>query len=134
MMARKITIEALQQRQRAARKHGIRAYQVRGDESLTPVQRSRLAELFDNTETREGVIQMVRERTTQALLICEMAESWMRSQAELGVAFDKQTLLRRISTYQETARRHLALLWVMLPASEGARDITELLEGKSDGD
>ena len=78
---------------------------------------------------------MIAERTTLALapasavMLCELAEAWIRTQADAGIAFDKMTLLNRVSTYQETARRHLVALAGMQPKNAGARDVTELLGG-----
>lgn len=70
------------------------------------------------------------ERTASAVMVCELAEAWIRQEAEGGKSFPDIVLLKRISTYQECARRHLVALAGMQPKNSG-RDVTELLSGEA---
>lgn len=128
-MTTKITAKELAQRQNAARKHGIEAFEARGEDALEVVQRSRLVELRESAQTRDGVIDMLKERTARAVLIAEMAESWVQQEIEKGVKFDEIGLLKRLGTYQETARRALMALFSALPDHSKTMDITDFMKG-----
>jgi hypothetical protein len=123
----------LEQQRRAARKHGIRAYEDRGEESLTHPQRSRLAELKDLVQDKQGVVELLKERAARAVLIIEMAEAWVEKEAQEGKTFDEIGVIRRLGTYQETARRALSDLLKALPNDKDILDITDLLKGGKSG-
>lgn len=121
-----------EQRKRAARKHGIDAYQAHGESALDAPERSRLVELRDAVQTKRGIVDLMQERAASAVLVVELAESWVRKELEAGKPFDEIQLLRRLGTYQETARRALGDLLKASPDEPGARDITEYLQGSND--
>jgi ABC-type transporter Mla MlaB component len=118
----------------AYRKHGVRALEVRGVDSLDEAGRSRLIELMELTQTKAGVVSLLMERAAKAELIVELAESWVQKEVESGKKFDDIGLLRRLGTYQETARRALTALLAALPKDGGAKDITDLLGGDNESD
>lgn len=130
---RKITQKELTQRQDAARSHGFYAFQARGEAALDAPQRSRLQEIREQVQDNQGILDAMIERTAAAVMLAELAEAWIRDQAERGVPFDQMTMLNRISNFQETARRHLLQLSQMIPKDQGAIDITELLRGDNGG-
>lgn len=118
------------QYQEAAYKHGVEAYIRRGEIALRAENRSRLQEIKELTETKSGIVELLKERASRAVLIAEMAESWVQKEVEEGKRFDDIGLLRRLGTYQETARRALAELLRAIPDDKGILDITDILKGK----
>jgi hypothetical protein len=128
-MTTKLTAKEIAQRQNAARKHGIEAFQARGDVALDVEMRKRLDSLRIMAQTRDGVIEMFKERAARAMLMAEMAEDWIQHELDKGVKFDEIGLLKRVGTYQETARRALMALYAALPDYSKAMDITDFMKG-----
>ena len=131
-MTTELTAKEIAQRQNAARTHGIDAYERRGESALDDPQGKRLETLRLMAQTREGVVEMLKERAARAMLIAEMAEDWVQKELDRGVKFDEIGLLKRLGTYQETARRALMALFAALPNYSKAMDITDFMRGGGD--
>lgn len=114
----------------SARKHGTRAVEMRGKAAMDQAQRGRLAEITELTQDREGLVNLLRERVSMAVLIAELAEGWIQKQAAEDVPLDKMTMLTRITTYQANAQRAISALLAADPG-EKRKNITEYLQTAS---
>jgi len=107
---------------------------TKDDESaLLPAELSRLSELRLEVQTREGVIDLLRERAAKSVLICEMGEAWLEKQKARGAKVLELPIMARLATYQAEARRTLTAVAELSGKSSG-KSITDLLKGDSQDD
>jgi hypothetical protein len=108
--------EAEKQHSREASvKHGVRAFQRRGDEALTSSGRSRHSELHELVQTREGIIELLQQRAADAVMVCEMAISYVARQTQDGHTLADIPVMRVLPVYQNSAVRALHTLAEMMP-------------------
>ena len=102
-----VSDEQLDQRQQAARKHGIFAFMDRGEEALEPVQRSRYIELREQLENHEGREDYRIELAVHIAMIWELAVAEMRKLTEEGKTIWTSNPVRFAGTYLNTLIRLL---------------------------
>lgn len=122
----------LQQKQQAARTHGIHAFERRGADALDPLRVGRLAELRSMVEDAPGRMELRRELTARMALIAEIGFAHLREQAEQGADIWDGGIIRRLSTYVAETRRLLDT-FSDLPAGLDAEHyrIEQVLENES---
>ena len=128
-----LTPAQLQQRHQAPTKHGLEStYATTGDTSaLQTAQRSRLVELRELVQTREGVISLLQERVIRAVAVCEFAEDWLQAESESGkggAALFALPMMQRYFTAGAEARRALGELIKVIDDEGDGGDVTRILE------
>jgi hypothetical protein len=122
-----------EQREEAAKKHGVYAFRDRGSKALKKPQRSRLAELDELVQSRPGVIQLLQERASHAVLMAEMALFYVSEEAQAGVPIVEIPIAKNLPAFFNSAGRALKDLLSELPEDKQDLDITDLLRGDNGG-
>jgi hypothetical protein len=118
----------------ASKVHGAYAYQARGDQALEPNKRGRLAELAELASDRAGLISLLQERVTRSIMMCEIIESYIVQEKQLGKSLADIPILGKLPAYQNSAQRAIASLVSLLPKSnEDALDAKNILEAVKRG-
>ena len=125
--------EELHQRQDAPRKHGAYAFRARGEEALDKPQRSRLQELKDQVQVREGVLELMQERAANAVMICELITSQIAKELKQGVQLTEIPTMRSLPAFMNTAQRALKDLVSVMPDDRDTLDALNVLEAVKDG-
>lgn len=118
----------LQQRQQAARSHGAYAFRDRGDQALDQPQRSRLEELKEQVQERDGVLQLLQERAANAVMVVEVITSHVAREVKLGVPLSDIPILRALPAFMNTAQRALRDLLTVMPDDPDVLDAQAVLE------
>jgi hypothetical protein len=105
----------IEQRQKAARKHGAYAFLGRGEAALEPVQRSRLQELREQVQTKDGIVEILQDRAANAVMMVEVVTSYIASQIEAGKTLEKIDVLGKLPAFMNSAQRSLKDLIEHLP-------------------
>lgn len=124
-----LTKAELQQRQQAARKHGVYAVQARGTDAMTTPQRSRAVELREQLAARDGVVDALRDAAVNTVSIAEIAQSYCIQQHEQGRKLESIPIFRSLPGYWNSAGRALKALLDAMPKDAQAIDVTDLLRG-----
>jgi len=120
-----MTDAALRQRQNASKTHGTYAVRDRGQEAMTPTQRSKRAELIEQFETREGVVMALRDQAVDTLILAQIAQSYCVSQTQAGKPLDKIALLRSLPAFWNSAGRALKNYLDTIPDDSKIYDLAE---------
>ena len=118
----------LEQRQEAAKTHGAYAFERRGEAALNQTGRSRLQELKDQVQDRQGVLALMQERTAGALLMVELLTSFVAQEHKRGVPLSDIAALGRLPAFMNTAQRALKDLITHMPENENILDAVKVLE------
>jgi hypothetical protein len=129
----KMSQEELHQRQEAHRKHGAFAFRDRGEEALEKPQRSRLQELKDQVQDREGVLELMQERAANAVMMCELMTSHIAKEFKQGVKLTEISTIRSLPAFMNTAQRALKDLVSVMPDDRDTLDALNVLEAVKDG-
>jgi len=120
--------EEHKQRQQAARKHGAYAFQARGEAALDKPQRSRLQELKDQVQNRDGVLELMQERAANSVMVTELVMSHVAREVKQGKPLAQITILRALPAFMNTAQRALKDLIREMPEGEGISDVDTVLQ------
>jgi hypothetical protein len=117
-MSRKKTLTEAdrRQKQQASRTHGLYAVRDRGEAAMTNPQRSRLQEIKEQLESAEGIRQMMQERTANAILLVELATSYVADEHKAGIPLDEIKVLKALPAFMNTAHRQIRDLLDVMPA------------------
>ena len=96
-------------------KHGVRAFQARGEQALTSTGRSRHSELRELVQSREGIVELLQQRAADAVMVVEMAISYVAKQTQDGHPLADIPVMRALPAYQNSAVRALHTLADMMP-------------------
>ena len=129
-MAR-MTKAALRQRQNASKTHGTYAVRDRGQEAMTPTQRSRFAEIQEQLSDRAGAIEALKEQATHTFMLAQVAQSYCVEQYQAGKPLDRIPLLRNLPAFWNSAGRALKNYLDTLPKDIDPMDITDILKGEN---
>lgn len=102
-----LTEAELEQRRQAARKHGIRAFETRGEDALLPAQITRLAELRLQLRDAPGRMELRQELTARMALIVEIGFAHIAEQRARGEDIWEGGIIKRYGTYAAELRRLL---------------------------
>lgn len=117
----------IEQRQRAARKHGMYGYQQRGELALDIPGRSRLVELREQVQDRSGVMDLISENAVKAVMLVELLTSYIYDQKMSGVRLDEIPALRILPGFMNSAQRSLKDLISLIPSEECVIDAERIL-------
>ena len=129
---RKITAKGIAQRQDAPLKHGVYRVRDNGPSALTTEQQGEYASLSIQLSTRQGAIDALKEQATQAMLLAQIAQSYVVTQHEAGKSLDDIALLRALPAFWNSANRALKTYLDVLPKENRRMDITDILKGGAD--
>lgn len=124
-----LTEKDLQQKQQAARTHGIYAFEERGETALTPPKGAYLAELKQKLATSQGRAEYRVELAAALGTIVQMGFSTMQLEAEKGNDIWKGGVIGKLGTYVNSLAR---LLDHWPPDVEKPKDITNILKGDNE--
>jgi len=105
----------IEQRQQAPIKHGAYAFRDRGEQALDQPGRSRLVELEEAVQTREGALDLLRERAANAVMLTELLTSYVSQQVKGGLPLADIPVLRALPAFYNTALRSLHDLLIYSP-------------------
>lgn len=90
-----------------AKKHGLHAFQERGEASLEPQQISRLAEIRQMVKDTPGRLELRNELTARMSMICELGFAHLAEEAKNGHDIWTSGVIKRLATYVAETRRLL---------------------------
>jgi hypothetical protein len=118
----------IEQREDAARKHGAYALKDRGEVSLKPAARGRVGELEEMEKERAGVLELMQDTASKAVLMVELLTGWIANQKNMGVPFDEIPALKVLPAFMNTATRALKDLLSEMHDEEGVIDAERILD------
>ncbi len=118
------------QRQQAAQKHGIYAFENRGEDALDPPRIERLSELRQMLAEEPGRQEYRLELTARMALICDLGFSHLKLQAEAGEEIWEGGIIRRLATYVAETRRLLDSCGDQLPPGSAAEIIAKVIKSE----
>ena len=122
-----LSAEAKTQRQDAARKHAIYAFESRGVQALDSAQVERLVELRQMLADAPGRTEFRRELTARMALICELGFAHLREQTEVGQDIWQGGIIGRLATYVAETRRLLDSFEDDIPRGTAAELISQAM-------
>lgn len=125
----KVSSKAFLQRQEAARKHSIHAFESRGEEALNPSKINRLRELRQLLAEDPGRIEYRLELTARMALICELGFAHLKAKADAEEDIWESGVIRRLATYVAETRRLLDSCEDELPRSSATELIAQVIKG-----
>ena len=128
-----MTDEAIEQRQDAPRKHGAYSLERRGDAALDTTGRSRLEELKETVQEREGVLVLMKERAATAVMMVEMMTAYAAKKHREGVPLDRIPTLKSLPAFMNSAQRALKDLLAHMPDDKDVLDAQIVLDAVIDG-
>ena len=117
----------IEQRQEAAKTHGVFAFRDRGPSALEPTQRGKYAELQEQLSTRPGTIEALREQAAQTMLLAQIAQSYVVTEYKAGRSLDSIALLRALPAFWNSANRCLKTYLDVLPNDENILELGETI-------
>jgi hypothetical protein len=120
--------EEIRQRQQAARKHGVYAFRDNGEDALEPTGRTRLAELREQVQSREGVVDLMQQKAADSVLLFELLQSHVAKEAKAGVPLDEIKALKSLPAFLNSMQRALTSLIALMPDTRNTVDTITVLE------
>jgi hypothetical protein len=117
----------IEQRQTAAKTHGVFAFRDRGPSALEPEQRGKYVELQEQLSSRPGAIDALREQAIQTMLLAEIAQSYCVTEYKSGKSLDDIALLRALPAFWNSANRALKTYLDILPIDKDVLDLGEAI-------
>ena len=108
-------------------KHGVFAFERRGEAALSTEQRGKYAELQDQLATRRGAMEALREQATQTMLLALIAQSYVVEQKQAGKSLDDIALLRSLPAFWNSANRALKTYLDIMPKEENRLNLGETI-------
>jgi hypothetical protein len=102
-----LTPAELEQRQQAARTHGLSALAARGEAAMTEEQRSAHVAYLEELRHAEGVRAARVRLGAQALVMVDACYAWIREEMAAGTGFADLAVAARLPAYLNTAARIL---------------------------
>lgn len=112
--------EQLEQRQQAARTHGAHSFEARGVEALTNEQRPIYTEIREQVQTRDGVLELLKEQTVKAVMMVELLTAYAVESQRAGVPLDDIKTFNRLPAFFNSAHRALKILLDEQTAGKGS--------------
>ena len=97
----------IEQRQQAARTHGMYALRDRGEDAMTPNQRSRLQELKELFSSEPGRVEYRRELAAFCALLVEVGMGNIREGVESGLNVWEMSPTKNIAVFMNSLIRLL---------------------------
>jgi len=121
-----------------SRIHGTYAIRDRGQEAMTPVQRSKYAELQEQLLTRQGTEDAMRDAAVNTLMLAGVAQSFCIEQHQKGIPLDRIELLSKLPMFWNSANRALKTYLDTLPKERDILDLATVVtqamnEGEDNG-
>jgi hypothetical protein len=115
----------LEQRHQASRKHGAYSFKDNGVRVLDHQGRSRLQEIKEQLETRQGVVDMMQERTANAVMLVELVTSYVAKEHKAGIPLDEIPVFRSLPAFMNSAHRQIKDLLDAMPNDGEVLDLAE---------
>jgi len=113
--------------------HGVYSFRDHGEQALDVTGRGRFAELSELVQTKPGVLGMLQERCVQAVLMCEILESYVVTQKDSGKALVDIPILKQLPAFQNSAQRCINTLLQHMKEDPNALDAAKVLEAVKRG-
>jgi hypothetical protein len=110
-----------------ALKHGADAYKAHGEKALDHSGRTRLAELREQVESREGVISLMQQKAADSILLFELVQSYVAGEVKAGIPLGEIPALGRLPAFMNSMQRALTTLISLMPREDETIDVNELL-------
>ena len=120
-----LTDSEIDQRQQAAKSHGAYAFERRGEIALNQTGRSRLQELKDQVQDRQGVLALMQERAANSVMMVELITSYIAKEHKSGKPLSHIKPLGSLPAFMNTAQRALKDLLSVMPDDKQVLDIGE---------
>jgi regulator of PEP synthase PpsR (kinase-PPPase family) len=102
-------------------KHGAYSFRDHGEQALEPAGRSRLAELREIVQDKQGLLELIQEETASCVMLFEIVQSYVAQEVKKGVPLAEIPSLKTLPAFANTMQRSLANLWAIMPdANHGA--------------
>jgi hypothetical protein len=107
-------------------KHGAYAFRDHGEQALEPSGRTRLAELREIVQDKQGLLELMQEKAADSVLLFEIVQSYVAREVKNGVPLAEIPALKTLPAFANTMQRSLANLWAIMPG-DGAGTKAELI-------
>jgi hypothetical protein len=118
----------VEQRQKAARKHGVYAVMGRGVDALEPHQRGIYAELQEQLSTRQGTVEALKDAAINTIVLAQIAQSYCIDQFQQGKSLDKIALLGKLPAFWNSAGRAIRAYLDTIPDEKDILDLSESIQ------
>jgi hypothetical protein len=112
---------------RNAVKHGADAYKAHGEKALDHSGRTRLMELREQVENREGVLSLMQQKAADAVLLFELVQGYVAGEVKAGTPLGDIPALARLPAFMNSMQRALTTLITLMPKEDERIDLNELL-------
>jgi hypothetical protein len=114
-MMTQVSDAQLEQRQTAPLKHGAYSFRDRGAQALKPEGRTRLMELRDQVQDREGVLTIMQEKAADSVLLFELVQSYVAREVKAGTDLTEIPGLKMLPAFFNSMQRALTTLLANIP-------------------
>jgi hypothetical protein len=108
--------------------HGAYAFRDRGEDALVPNNRTRLAELREVVQNRQGVLELMQEKCADSILLFEIIQSHVAEEVKKGKSLDNIPSLKALPAFMNSMQRALRDLISLMPSNDGAIDADKVLQ------
>jgi hypothetical protein len=108
--------------------HGAYAFRDRGEEALQPSNRTRLAELREVVQDRQGVLDLMQEKCADSVLLFEIVQSHIAREIKKGRSLDNIPSVKALPAFMNSMQRALKDLISLMPSNDGAIDVDKVLK------
>jgi hypothetical protein len=105
--------------------HGAYAFRDHGEQALEPAGRTRLAELREVVQDRQGLLSVMQEKCADGILLFELVQSYVASEVKKGVPLAEIDAMKSLPAFYNSMQRAMATLMSLMPAN-GAPASAEL--------
>lgn len=109
-----MTEAEIEQRHKSNLKHGVSAFQARGEAALKPEQRSTYAILREQISSGEGTVEALKEQAAQTMMLAQIAQSYVVSEYQKKKNLDDIPLLSRLPLFWNSANRAMKTYYDVL--------------------
>ncbi len=98
-----------------SKKHGAYSFQARGEAALEPSGRTRLAELREVLQDKQGVLSIMVEKAADGVLLFELIQSYVGECVNAGKALDDIPAVKTLPAFYNSMHRSLLTLHNIMP-------------------
>src|SRR4030042_3187348 len=96
-------------------KHGAYSFRDQGEKALEPAGRSRLVELREIVQDKQGLLELMQEKAADAVMLFEIVQSYVASQYKAGRPLESIPVMDKLPAFANTMQRAMANLWAIMP-------------------
>jgi hypothetical protein len=125
-----LTDAQIEQRRQAGSKskvHGTYAFRDNGEKALEPSGRTRLMELREQVQTREGLLDIMQQKAADSVLLFELLQSHVAGEVKAGKPLNEIPALNKLPAFMNSMQRALSSLVSLMPDDKGLLNLSDAI-------